>query len=315
VVELQVRAPLAARNLRPGQFFRLQNFESLSPIIEGSRLQTETMALTGVTHETDPDCVSLMVLEVGASSRLCATLRVGQPIVLMGPTGKPTEIPQGETILVAGGRRGAAVMLTLGPALRRAGNRVIYFAGFRTADEAFLQERLQEAADVVVWCTAGGPPITPRRPQDRTMTGDFIDIVKHYADGGLEPAGQASTFSLNKIDRLLAIGSERLLRMVQEARTGRLSSYFCNNVRAIGSVGSPMQCMLQGVCAQCLQWQIDPATGKRTRAVFSCAGQDQPLDWVDLDNLYARLAQNRLPEHLTNLWLDYLFARSAVEHV
>ncbi len=315
VVELQVRAPLAARNLRPGQFFRLQNFESLSPVIEGSRLQTETMALTGVTHETDPDCVSLMVLEVGASSRLCATLRIGQPIVLMGPTGKPTEIPQGETILVAGGRRGAAVMLTLGPALRRAGNRVIYFAGFRTADELYLQERLQEAADVVVWCTAGGPPITPRRPQDRTMTGDFIDIVKRYADGELEPTGQAPAFSLNKIDRLLAIGSERLLRMVQEARTGRLSSYFCNNVRTIGSVGSPMQCMLQGVCAQCLQWQLDPATGKRTRAVFSCAGQDQPLDWVDLDNLDARLAQNRLPEHLTNLWLDYLFARSAVEHV
>jgi len=80
-------------------------------------------------------------------------------------------------------------------------------------------------------------------------------------------------------------------------------------------VGSPMQCMLQGVCAQCLQWQIDPATGKRVRAVFSCAGQDQPLDWIDLDNLDARLAQNRLPEHLTNLWLDYLFARSAIKHV
>ncbi|HLA74762.1 MAG TPA: FAD-dependent oxidoreductase, partial [Gammaproteobacteria bacterium] len=170
VVEVQIRAPLAARNLRPGQFFRLQNFESLSPLIEGSRLQTEAMALTGVPLANDPDSISLMVLEVGASSRLCATLHEGDPIVLMGPTGKPTEIPHNETILVAGGRRGAAVMVSLGPALRKAGNRVIYFAGFRTADELYLEDQLENAADMVVWCTASGPAITPRRPQDRAMS-------------------------------------------------------------------------------------------------------------------------------------------------
>lgn len=315
VVEVQVRAPLAARNLRPGQFFRLQNFESLSPLVEGSRLQTEAMALTGVPMESDLDSVALMVLEVGASSRLCATLREGDPIVLMGPTGKATEIPHNETILVAGGRRGAAVMASLGPALRRAGNRVLYFAGFRTADEVYLEDRLEQAADVVVWCAASGPPITPRRAQDRAASGDFIDIVARYGDGLLEPAGAQPVFALRNIDRILAIGSERLLRMVQKELHGRLSGYFRDGVQAIGSVGSPMQCMLQGVCAQCLQWQVDPATGKRVRAVFSCAGQDQPLDWVDLDNLDARLAQNRLPEHLTNLWLDYLFARSAIKHV
>ncbi|MEO5573198.1 MAG: FAD-dependent oxidoreductase, partial [Gammaproteobacteria bacterium] len=315
VVEVQVRAPLAARNLRPGQFFRLQNFESLSSLVEGSRLQTEAMALTGVPMASDPDCISLMVLEVGASSRLCATLHEGEPIVLMGPTGKPTEIPSDETILVAGGRRGAAVMVSLGPALQRAGNRVIYFAGFRTADELYLEDQLEQAADVVVWCTASGPAITPRRAQDRAASGDFIDIVRRYADGLLEPDGAQAAFHLPSVDRVLAIGSERLLRMVQQELHGRLAGYFAKNVKAIGSVGSPMQCMLQGVCAQCLQWQIDPATGKRVRAVFTCAGQDQPLDWIDLDNLDARLAQNRLPEHLTNLWLDYLFARSAIKHV
>ena len=315
VVEVQVRAPMAARNFRPGQFFRLQNFESLSPLVEGSRLQTEAMALTGVPTPDTSDCISLMVLEVGASSRLCATLHEGDPIVLMGPTGKATDIPQNETILVAGGRRGAAVMVSLGPALRQAGNRVIYFAGFRTADELYLEDQLENAADVVVWCTASGPAIVPRRPQDRAMSGDFIDIVCRYAEGELEPQGQEPAVRLTDIHRILAIGSERLLRMVQQELHGRLKDHFNTKVQAIGSVGSPMQCMLQGVCAQCLQWQIDPTTGKRVRAVFSCAGQDQPLDWIDLDNLDARLGQNRLPEHLTNLWLDYLFVRSAIKHV
>lgn len=315
VVQIEVRAPLAARNLRPGQFFRLQNYESLSPLVEGSRLQTEAMALTGVKIKTDPDSVSLMALEVGASSRLCATLRPGDPLVLMGPTGKPTEIPRDETILVAGGRRGAAVMLTLGPLLRAAGNRVLYFAGFRIADELYLQEQLEQAADVVVWCTASGTPIQPRRAQDRSLTGDFVDIVKCYAEGKLEPAGAAPLFNLMQVDRILAIGSERLLRMVQEGLHGRLAGCFRSDLKAIGSVGSPMQCMLQGVCAQCLQWQIDPATGQRTRAVFSCAGQDQPLAWVDLDHLDARLAQNKLQERITDLWLDYLFTHSDTARV
>lgn len=315
VVELQVRAPMAARNLRPGQFFRLQNFEALSPLVEGSRLQTEALALTGVALASDPDCVSLMVLEVGVSSRLCATLRAGDPVVLMGPTGVATEIPENETLLVAAGRRGAAVMSTLGPALRRAGNRVIYFAGFRTADELYHQEDLEKAADVIVWCTASGPLIAPRRTQDRSRTGDFIDIVRQYANSELETGNEQPTFRLQDVDRILAIGSERLLRMVQEAIHGRLSDHFRKGVKAIGSVSSPMQCMLKGVCAQCLQWQIDPATGKRIRAVFSCAGQDQPLDWIDLDNLDARLAQNRLSERLGDLWLDYLFARSSIPRI
>jgi hypothetical protein len=233
----------------------------------------------------------------------------------MGPTGRPTEIPHNETILVAGGRRGAAVMLTLGPLLRASGNRVLYFAGFRIADELYLQEQLEQAADVVVWCTASGPVIPPQRAQDRSLTGDFIDTVKRYAEGALEPAGVAPAFDLKHVDRILAIGSERLLRMVQEGLHGRLAYSFRTDVKAIGSVGSPMQCMLQGVCAQCLQWQIDPATGQRTRAVFSCAGQDQPLDWVDLDHLDARLAQNKLQEHITGAWLDYLFTRSNTARV
>jgi len=73
--------------------------------------------------------------------------------------------------------------------------------------------------------------------------------------------------------------------------------------------------MLKGICAQCLQWQIDPATGQRTKAVFACSWQDQPLDIVDIDNLEERLSQNRLQEQLSNLWLDYLFAHYEIGRV
>ena len=52
-----------------------------------------------------------------------------------------------------------------------------------------------------------------------------------------------------------------------------------------------MQCMMKEVCAQCLQPQIDPATGERG-VVFSCFNQDQALDRVDFPALHERLRQN-----------------------
>jgi hypothetical protein len=71
----------------------------------------------------------------------------------------------------------------------------------------------------------------------------------------------------------------------------------------IGSINSPMQCMMKEICAQCLQPHVDPATGK-VSYVFSCFNQDQPLDRVDFPALRARLGQNSLQEKLTASWVD-----------
>jgi hypothetical protein len=119
---------------------------------------------------------------------------------------------------------------------------------------------------------------------------------------------------LATVDRLLVMGSTGLLRGFQAALKDTLRETFHPELKAIGMVGSPMQCMLKGVCAQCLQWQIDPETGKRTRAVFSCAEQDQPLAWIDLDNLAARQIQNRLPDRLTAEWLNYILSQKASDN-
>jgi len=63
-----------------------------------------------------------------------------------------------------------------------------------------------------------------------------------------------------------------------------------------------MQCMMKEICAQCLQPQRDPATGKISY-VFSCFNQDQNLDAVVFEGLEARLAQNGVQEELTAQWV------------
>ena len=91
VTELWVRAPMAARNFKPGQFFRLQSFESGSPVVDGTRLQIPLLTVSGAG--VSKDRVRLMVLQWGAGSRLVGRLEPGEPIILMGPTGTPTETP------------------------------------------------------------------------------------------------------------------------------------------------------------------------------------------------------------------------------
>jgi len=52
-IEVIVKAPTAARKFQPGQFYRLQNYERTAPVVEGTRLMMEGLALTGAW--VDPD--------------------------------------------------------------------------------------------------------------------------------------------------------------------------------------------------------------------------------------------------------------------
>ncbi|MGD8430141.1 MAG: pyridine nucleotide-disulfide oxidoreductase, partial [Ectothiorhodospiraceae bacterium] len=304
MVELWVRAPMAARNFRAGQFFRMQTFESTSPVVRGTRLQIPLLTVSGTGVKDD--MIRLMVLQWGAGPRLVGRLQPGDPLVLMGPTGAPTDMPTGKTIMVVAGRWGAAVMLDIGAALRAAGNRVLYVAAFGRAGDVDHQDELEGGADQIIWCTASEPTIQARRPQDMSLTAtDMIDVVRRYGDGDIGPT-EAPGIPLSDVDRVMVMGGTGLLKGFQDNLKGEFRDYFAPGVEAFGTVGSPMQCMLKGVCAQCLQWQIDPETGERTRPVFSCAGQDQPLSWIDLDNLAARQQQNRLSDRLAGMWLDHV---------
>ena len=303
VAEVWVRAPMAAARFQPGQFFRLQTLERHSPVVAGTRLQVPLMTVSGTG--IDGDCIRLMLLQWGAAPRIAARLQPGDPLVLMGPTGAPTDIPEGRTVMVVAGRWGAAVMHDIGSALREAGNRVLYIAAFGDGEEIDHPDELEAGADQIVWATAREPGFPPRRRQDTAViSADMVDVVRRYGDGEIAPQGPA--IALADVDRVMVVGGTGLLRGFQEALRGGLAGYFPEHLEAVGTVGSPMQCMLKGVCAQCLQWQVDPETGERTQAVFACAEQDQPLGWIDLDNLGARQQQNRLLDRLIGAWVDHL---------
>jgi len=303
IVEVIVRAPAAAERFEPGQFYRLQNYEALAAKTGGTRLAMEGLALTGAWVDAQRGLVSTIVLEMGGSSDLCIRLQPGEPVVLMGPTGAATEIESGETVVLVGGGLGNAVLFSIGQAFRRAGSKVLYFAGYKKLIDRYKVRDIEAAADVVVWCCDEAPGFAPERAQDRSFVGNMVEALRSYGAGEL---GNPS-IALAAGDRLIAIGSDKMMAAVARARHGVLAPYMKAGHRALGSINSPMQCMMKEICAQCLQPQRDPVTGK-VSYVFSCFNQDQPLDRVDFAGLDLRLRQNAVQEKLTKQWIAQVAA-------
>ena len=222
IVEVVVEAPAAARNFEPGQFYRLQNYEARSQKVDGTLLTMEGLALTGAWVDKDKGLLSLIVLEMGGSSDLCALLEPGEPVIVMGPTGTPTEIEPGETVR-AGRRR---------PRQRRA---VLDRPGLpQRRQQGALLRRLQEgerplqgrgdrgAADVVVWCCDEAPGFAPdaaagqglRRQHRR---GD-ARLRRGRAGRAADPASTTPTASSPS-------ARDRMMNAVRLARHGVLKPY------------------------------------------------------------------------------------------
>jgi hypothetical protein len=242
--------------------------------------------------------------------RKCCSGAKGEPVVVMGPTGAPTEIPEHRNVLLLGGGLGNAVLFSIAKGMHEAGNNVIYFAGYRKGEDLFKREDIEAATDQVIWSTDTGARIEPGRPQDAHFRGNIVQALLAYQSGELG----RRVVPLDTIDRIIAIGSDRMMAAVKAARHGVLETHLKKDHVSIASINSPMQCMMKEVCAQCLQKHIDPVTGQET-IIFSCFNQDQEMDRVDFVNLAARLRQNTVQEKLSNLWLDHLLSGHTLPQV
>ncbi len=210
----------------------------------------------------------------------------------MGPTGTPSQIPEGQNVLIAGGGTGNAVLLSVAQALKEKNNKVFYFAGYRKNEDVFDKDIIESSSDKVFWCSEEGEiPVT--RDSDSFFKGNIIEGLKNFANSHIKEF---------KVTRILTAGSPEMMKSVKEARKTFLKEYLPGH-DAIANVNSPMQCMMKEVCGQCLQRDVDPATGKE-KYVFSCNCQEQNLDEVDFQNLDERLEMNRPIEKLNRLYFE-----------
>ncbi|WP_353273848.1 oxidoreductase [Wolbachia endosymbiont (group A) of Ennomos erosarius] len=202
-----------------------------------------------------------------------------------------------KNIMLIGGGVGNAVLFSIGKACLENNNKVLYFAGYKKLSDVFKRALIERASNAVVWACEEGL-IETSRDQDKSFHGNIVDAIISYQQGRLG-------INLNAIDKIITIGSDKMMKAVNEARKTILKPYLKSGHIAISSVNSPMQCMMKEICAQCVQQHINAKTGEKS-FVYSCSNQDQDMECVDFDFLSERLKQNSLQEKLTAKWIDHV---------
>ena len=115
VVKLEVEAPLIARSRKAGHFVIVRVGE-----------KGERMPLTIAAADVEKGTITLVVQQMGVSSTKLCQLNVGDELTdLVGPLGKATHIDKFGTVVCACGGVGAAPMLPIVEALKKAGNRIV----------------------------------------------------------------------------------------------------------------------------------------------------------------------------------------------
>ena len=287
VVEIVVSAPLLALNTKIGQIFRLQNYAQFAKEISDQKLMMEGIAITALSIDDKMGIITGIVVETGGSTSLIKNFKKDEPCIFMGPSGKPTEIPKNETVIIIGGGRGNQPLTALAEAFSTNGCKVIFFAGYRKNDFIVNYERMKKScAELII-------AIEEDLANDGFFQGTVIDAIKNY-------------FNKNplKIDRIFVIGNDQLMHEIARLRHEKIIDAFALAKYAIASLNAPMQCMMKGVCAQCLQKKTNQEG--EVEYFYSCANQDQNMDQLDFEHLHGRCQQNSLLEKANRLWLKLL---------
>lgn len=146
VTLMEVRAPLAARHARPGQFIILRVDEV-----------GERIPLTIADFDREKGTVTVIFQKVGATTRLLDQKNEGDALAdFVGPLGKPSEFDGVRRAAVIGGGLGVAIAYPQAKALKALGAQVDLIVGFRREGLILLEDELKAASDELTIMTDDG---------------------------------------------------------------------------------------------------------------------------------------------------------------
>ena len=142
-----IDAPWVARTARPGQF-----------VIVRVREDGERIPVTIAGFDAEAGTVTVVVQEVGRTSKLFGALQEGQDVLdLAGPLGEPFHrLRETSRVIGVGGGFGAAALYPVLRALHGAGVPVEAVIGARSREFVILESELAAVCEQVMPCTDDG---------------------------------------------------------------------------------------------------------------------------------------------------------------
>jgi ferredoxin--NADP+ reductase len=240
---LEIHAPEIAEKAQAGQFVILRIDD-----------RGERIPLTLVDWDTKKGTITLIFLEVGASTERLGTLEVGEAVSnVAGPLGNPSEIKHYGLVCVSGGGVGTASAFPIVRALKKVGNKVIAIIGAKTAGLLILKDAIGKITDELFISTDDGT---------EGQKGFVSDVLKMLIQKGY------------KFDIVYAIGPTLMMRAVAETTRPY-------NIKTIVSL-NPIMVDGMGMCGACRV-----TVGGKTR--FACVdGPEFDAHQVDFGELLKR---------------------------
>jgi NAD(P)H-flavin reductase len=199
ITQIQIHAPLIAAKIKPGQFIVIMVKE------EGERIP-----LTVVDKVPAAGSITLIVQEIGFSTRLLGALKPGDSIyAIAGPMGRATRIDKYGDILLVGGGVGIAELYPIAKAMKAAGNYITSILGAKTKGLIILEDKLRSVSDEFYVTTDDGT---------HGKKGFVTDVLrKLLANAHDLPASQA----VSKVYNLVyAVGPIPMMKLVSDITKG-----------------------------------------------------------------------------------------------
>jgi len=239
----KVEAPAVARKAQAGQFVVLRVDE-----------KGERIPLTVADWDREEGSITIVFMEVGATTRKLAQLKAGDYIAnFAGPLGLPTHIDNFGTVVCVGGGFAVAPIVPIARSMKEAGNKVLSIMGARNKDLLFWEDRLRAVSDELIVTTDDG---------SYGRKALVTEPLKELLEGE------------RKIDRVIAIGPTVMMKFC-----AKTTEPF--GVKTIVSL-NPIMVDGTGMCGCC---RVE--VGGQTK--FTCVdGPDFDGHQVDWDLLFTR---------------------------
>ncbi len=243
VVSIEIEAPRVAKARRAGHFVIVRVDE-----------KGERIPLTISSAHPAKGTITLVVQRMGVSSRKLAALEPGDYVAdLVGPLGQATHVKKVGTVLACGGGVGAAPLLPIVEAYKKAGNRVVSIIAARNRDLIILEDQIREFSDEVLVMTDDGS----------------------YGQKGLVTEGMEKIIQREKIDEAIIIGPAIMMKFAAGVtRKHNIPSVVSLNTIMVDGTG---------MCGACRV-----SVGGKTK--FVCVdGPEFDAHQVDFDEMMMRL--------------------------
>ena len=212
VILQRIVAPRIARKRKGGQFLVVRRGEL-----------SERIPLTIVDSDPAEGTVTIIFQAVGKSTAELAGLKAGDSLLdVVGPLGLPTHIENLGTVVGIGGGIGAAPLLPIATAFKKAGNRLISIVGARTKELLILEEEMKAISDQIVVTTDDG---------SYAKKGFVTTALQELIDAG------------TKVDLCIAIGPVPMMRAVAEVTRP-------HSIKTVVSL-NPIMVDATGMCGAC----------------------------------------------------------------